>query len=165
MPNNEIMIIISISIINRSISCLWSRRSTLVGDPLIPQISRHSQGSIPLRRGGESSWSPLFSVIVCRMKAPLFSCCVRTQHENWPVTMVAVSPPLYYRALNSSCSVLQSPVGIGEGAHLSWQKWSLMTQHSIQIWLFQFIIFVVGTSTSMTECSALIQSWTYGEGH
>jgi hypothetical protein len=47
-----------------------------------------------------------------------FFCCVRTQHENWPVTMVAVSPPLFYRASDIYRYIPQSPVVIGEGARL-----------------------------------------------
>ena len=62
----------------------------------------------------------------------LFSCCVRTQHENWPATMMVVSPPLYYGSQQFTVSPT-TPIAIEEGAHLSCRQRFLTPQYCLQI--------------------------------
>ena len=108
-----------------------------------------------------------YAVNPCIQGRITFFCCVRMQYENWPVTMVAESPPLFYRASDNYCYVLQSTAVIGEGARLVHQNAFIGT---VQPTITPFIIYYYFWPLASTICgiiySATIpQHWHFNPCH
>jgi len=90
----------------------------------------------------------------------LFSCCVRTQHENWPVTMVAVSPPLYYGPLTVPVTIYNPHSNWGGGAIITTTATFIDPELTTNfIFLFWW---PASAATTTAPAPAWIQHWGLG---